>query len=162
MVSGTASGTGSKRAWHNAAFYHAWRQEAMSHQERFLHAIDTTGRIYGDGAFDVEYAVALYILTSDTDIWQAVQRYVGTGPMHGIDFPEILARVHFSTYERVLVQCAASLFNPSYQCNILDLIVLSERHWQTVITALSLRRKARLRLEDMSFQESRKVKDDHM
>lgn len=110
------------------------------HRQRFLAAMQQTGKIYGDH-INEEYGAALYILTSSSGTWERAKGYVSS---RGIQFDELLAQGYWSGGYMGLLQLAGNLFNAGYtQCSPVDLPTrLDDRNFQVAMTALLIRRKS--------------------
>ena len=112
----------------------AFRTE--SHKDRFVTAIKN--KIYDGNRIDTEYATAFYILTSGLATWNKAQGYVTE---NGIVFETMLEEVDFSSGEAAMVRLAGNLFNDGYTtCNPVNLMLLDEPNFQTILLALKLRR----------------------
>src|SRR5260221_14340647 len=87
--------------------------KSPEHRLRWLYVLQTMGKVHA-GKIDQEYGAALYGLTADLDTWQQAQMYVDrhgfdVEALHGIDFPELLAKGEFSGGYTVLIQWAVNL-----------------------------------------------------
>lgn len=111
--------------------------KSAGHKTRLLGAMRAIGKIYG-GRLDSEYGAALYILTSDSHTWSAVQGYV---THEGIDFEAMLNECDWSGGPRRMVKLAGDLFGGQTQVSISDLIsVVDEDNFQVAISAQLIRR----------------------
>src|SRR2546430_15759127 len=96
--------------------------KSAEHKQRFLTAIQQTGKIY-NGKLDEEYAAAMYILTADTHTWSNAQSYVDR---EGIDLEAMLKEVHFSHGYEVLIKLAGNLFNSHLHIDPVEFMILDE------------------------------------
>ncbi len=114
--------------------------KSENHRQRFLVAIQQTGKIY-EGHINEEYGAALYILTSNSGTWERAKSYVGRD---GIKFDELIANEHWSGGYLALIQLAGNLFNAGYtQASPVDFVTsLDEQNFQVAMTALQIRRRS--------------------
>ncbi len=118
--------------------------KSPEHRLRWLYVLQTMGKVHA-GKIDQEYGAALYVLTADLDTWQQAQMYVDrhgfdVEALHGIDFPELLAKGEFSGGYTVLIQWAGNLFNGQVHIDPVELMRLDDSNFLVALTALQLRR----------------------
>lgn len=110
-----------------------------AHRQRFVEVMRKLDKIHDNMRYDQEYGAALYILTADSGIWNAAQRYVGEN--RGIDFENLFREVDFSGGYSVLIKTAWHLFNNGTQeATMLELLRLDEKNFLLAVQALMIRR----------------------
>lgn len=113
------------------------------HRQRFLAAIQQIGKVYG-GRIDQEYGAALYILTSDSGMWNLASSYVNRD---GISFETIRKKGGYSGGESVLMLLAGNLFNSRQHIDPVEFMRLDDEGFRIAITALYIRRSYNLRVD---------------
>ena len=119
--------------------------KSTPHRARLQEAIQQIDKVYEEGKLDVEYASALYILTSTVAMWQRTQSYVHR---HGIGFDEILQDINFSSGEERLVRLAASLFNDTQHIDPVEFVHLDDANFTIALQAIKIRRNG-VRVADL-------------
>lgn len=110
--------------------------KSASHTERFISTMMQIGKI-DDGAFNPEYAAAIYLLTADAGTWNKASTYVSD---EGLDLEGMLKKVDFSSGYTTLMKLAGNLFNGNTHVEPLDFLGLDERNFHVALTALQIRR----------------------
>jgi hypothetical protein len=108
-----------------------------AHKQRFAEAIQRIGGKIYNGAFDPEYAAAVYILTADLSTWRKAGTYVARD---GIDFESLLEEVDFSGSYQVLIKWAGNLFNEQQHLDPIEILRLDDSNFQVALSALLIRR----------------------
>jgi hypothetical protein len=107
------------------------------HKQRFSTEIQRIGKI-DEGQCDVEYATALYILTSRSSTWNKASGYVSN---HGIDFQEMLEQEDWSGGYSNLIKLAGNLFNSSTKVDTAGVAeLLDEENFKLAMDAFKIRR----------------------
>lgn len=93
---------------------------------------------------DRSYRAAFHILEApifrdDPRVWTSIllgpNRHLG----HGINFPRLLALGTWSHGERLLIEAAASVFNPRYEVSLYALQGLDDDNKRRVLEAIAIR-----------------------
>lgn len=131
----------------------------QQHLDRFLAAIQSIGKVYGDhfgddkDKIDCYYGSALYILSDDEWTLEKANRYISS---RGIDFETMLQEVDFSGGYTVLLQWASNLFNGNIHVDPVELMRLDEHNFRLALIALQFRYYGAIhtvRLEDLEVRQ---------
>lgn len=124
--------------------------KSPEHKTRFVEVMRRIKRIYNGARYDAEYGAAVYIFTSDDNMWSKAEQYV---THDRIDIEEMLEKQDWSGGYRRLVKLAGSLFNGDIQVDISDVInSLDEDNFKVMISSILIRRHG-LRVDNLSLPE---------
>jgi hypothetical protein len=119
------------------------------HKTRFVETMEQIGRIY-DEKYDAEYATAIYILSSDTIMWEKSKDEISRD---GIDFKGMLKGRDWTGGYRRLVALAWNLFNGHEKADLAGVIdSVSEEKFKIVVSSILIRRHG-LRVDNLSLPE---------
>src|SRR5512135_3490489 len=105
------------------------------HMDRFLTTLESIGQIH-EGVLEPAYASAIYILTSDLEMWDKFQPYIHQDE---IDIPMMVQEQDFSGDYAILTRLAGNLFGDYFEISPSEFTRLNDEHFKVALTAIELR-----------------------